>query len=158
MGIYSARSALHIFLVWWSAYFSVSDPSLVNLKSAYLPFYSLAGEVVPWSGYTAQRKRERGRGMGREREKGDGEGERERVGVLLMELLWTYIYRPTQQEPTETTNQSSLFRSRDWLSANQGPEILWPYKYRPTQSRTTRLDIITQDDHHVLDHYNTCRP
>eukprot|EP00116_Pleurobrachia_bachei_P003645 sb/3463907/ len=25
------------------------------------------------------------------------------------------------QEPTETTNQNSLFRSRDWLSANQGP-------------------------------------
>eukprot|EP00116_Pleurobrachia_bachei_P012106 sb/3472368/ len=25
------------------------------------------------------------------------------------------------QEPTDTTNQNLLFRSRDWLSANQGP-------------------------------------
>eukprot|EP00116_Pleurobrachia_bachei_P012570 sb/3472832/ len=32
-------------------------------------------------------------------------------------VSYTYSYRPTQVK----TNQTSLFRSRDWLSANQGP-------------------------------------
>eukprot|EP00116_Pleurobrachia_bachei_P003881 sb/3464143/ len=38
--------------------------------------------------------------------------------------LYQRLIYPIQQEPTETTNQNSLFRSRDSLSTNQGPVFL----------------------------------
>eukprot|EP00116_Pleurobrachia_bachei_P007169 sb/3467431/ len=49
------------------------------------------------------------------------------------------------QEPTETiTNQNSLFRSRDWLSANQGPV------FPDSVSSWTDPDLVTSSGERVL--------
>ena len=42
--------------------------------------------------------------------------------LILVKLTFGGIWGFTMwQEPTDTINQNSLFRSRDWLPANQGP-------------------------------------
>ena len=55
-------------------------------------------------------------------------------GSKLIDFFKTCKYEAGSDRYKKTTNQNSIFRSRDWLSANQGPvfqtlPFYWPSRY-----------------------------